>query len=99
MDHLALLTQYHLEDSTAPGKRKARIELLAEPTPMQKQTLARLAVTLRSHDRPAVIKGAPYRSRVRQECPHQTLRIPTCFLGSSAETGPMELPAIPIAAP
>ncbi len=35
MDHMALLTQDHLEEKTATGKRKSRIELLAEPTPTQ----------------------------------------------------------------
>ena len=47
MDHLALLTQDHLEERTATGKRKARIELLAEPTPKQKQALTLLGVSLR----------------------------------------------------
>ena len=47
MDHLALLTQDHLEEKTATGKRKSRIELFAEPTPKQKQALELLGVSLR----------------------------------------------------
>ena len=47
MDHLALLTQDHLEEKTATGKRKERIELLAEPTPKQKQALTLLGVSPR----------------------------------------------------
>ena len=47
MDHLALLTQDHLEERTATGKRTERIELFAEPTPKQKQALTLLGVSLR----------------------------------------------------
>ena len=47
MDHMALLSQDHLEENTASGKRKSRIELFAEPTPKQKQALQLLGVSLR----------------------------------------------------
>ena len=47
MDHLALLTQDHLEEKVATDKRKSRIRLLAEPTPKQQKALKLLGVSLR----------------------------------------------------
>ena len=47
MDHLAPLTQDHLEEKAATDKRKSRIRLLAEPTPKQQKALKLLGVSLR----------------------------------------------------
>ena len=46
LDHLALLTQNHLEEKTATGKRKSRIELLAEPPPTQRKAFKLLGASL-----------------------------------------------------